>query len=121
MSWPQDVTKKDLIVRFARGSGKGGQNRNKRDTACSITHIPTGLSSRSEDQRSQNQNKLMAFRRLSEKLIPLMKAAATNRGIPAERQTLVIRHYRESDQKVIDKRLPGREFIYDDVVHKDGL
>jgi protein subunit release factor B len=120
MAWPQDVTKKDLIIRFARGSGAGGQNRNKRDTACSITHIPTGISARSEDQRSQNQNKQTAFKRLADKLVPIMKAAAANRGIPVERQTLTIRHYRESDQKVVDKRL-NREFRYNDVIYKDGL
>jgi len=50
-----------------------------------------------------------------------MKAAAKAKGIPSERQTIVIRSYRQSDQKVIDKRLDSHEFSYDKVIFKDGL
>jgi peptide chain release factor 1 len=76
MTWPNDVRRPDLRVEFIRGSGRGGQNKNKRDTACRITHLPTGISARAEDQRSQDQNKRSAFRRLAGKLTPLMRAAA---------------------------------------------
>jgi len=58
------LTKKDFRIDFYRGSGKGGQHRNKTSSACRITHIATGLSSTSEDERSQHQNKKLAFNRL---------------------------------------------------------
>lgn len=60
------VTKKDLRIETMRGSGKGGQNRNKRDTAVRITHSNSGAVGYSEDERSQWQNKKKAFERLSE-------------------------------------------------------
>lgn len=36
--WPQTVTKEDLIIETKRGAGKGGQNKNKRDTAVRMVH-----------------------------------------------------------------------------------
>jgi len=58
------VTKKDLRVEMLRGSGKGGQNRNKRDTCVRITHVESGVVGYACDERSQAQNKKLAFRRL---------------------------------------------------------
>ena len=58
------LTKKDFKVEFYRASGNGGQNRNTRDTACRITHIETGITAISADERSQLQNKKKAFERL---------------------------------------------------------
>ena len=60
------ITKKDFKVETMRGSGKGGQNRNKRDTCVRITHIGSGATGYSCDERSQAQNKLKAFKRLTE-------------------------------------------------------
>lgn len=51
------VTKKDLIVETFRGSGKGGQHRNKNDTVVRITHPESRAVGKSEDERSQLQNK----------------------------------------------------------------
>lgn len=59
------VTKKDLKIETMRGSGNGGQNRNKRDTAVRITHFDSGAVGYSEDERSQRQNKKKAFERLA--------------------------------------------------------
>lgn len=58
------LTKKDFNIETMRGSGKGGQNRNKRDTAVRITHKESGAVGYSEDERSQLQNKHVAFKRL---------------------------------------------------------
>ena len=60
------VTKKDLRIEFYRASGKGGQNRNKRDTACRITHPESGAVGIGADQRSQEQNKQDAFKRMTD-------------------------------------------------------
>lgn len=60
------VTIHDCRVDTYRGSGAGGQNRNKRDTAVRITHVPSGAVGRCEEQRNQLQNKKVAFRRMAE-------------------------------------------------------
>lgn len=60
------VTLADCEVQTKRGSGKGGQNRNKRDTAVRIVHVPSGAVGESSEQRNQLQNKKTAFRRMAE-------------------------------------------------------
>lgn len=60
------VTLADCRVETKRGSGKGGQNRNKRDTAVRIVHPPSGAVGESQEERSQLQNKRTAFRRMAE-------------------------------------------------------
>lgn len=60
------VTLADCDVQCKRGSGAGGQNRNKRDTAVRIVHRASGAVGESQEERSQLQNKKTAFRRMSE-------------------------------------------------------
>lgn len=58
----------DIRYEFFCSSGKGGQNVNKVSTAVRIVHIPTGISVVCMDQRSQNQNKKIAYLRLMNKI-----------------------------------------------------
>jgi protein subunit release factor A len=59
------VTIHDCRVETKRGHGKGGQNRNTRDTAVRIVHEPSGAVGESQEERSQLQNKRVAFARLA--------------------------------------------------------
>ena len=54
----------DLIETFAPSSGPGGQHVNKVSTACTIRHVPTGVSVTASDSRSQFQNRKLALERL---------------------------------------------------------
>lgn len=65
---PLDFGPEDLRITFCRGSGRGGQHRNKTDTACQILHKPTGLLVRCEDERSQHANKAKALAELQRRL-----------------------------------------------------
>lgn len=117
--WPNSVSKKDLRIEFYRGSGPGGQNRNKRDTACRITHLPTGISSSSQEYKSQKQNKSAAWKRLTEQLIPIMKREAVPERYNASTER--IRTYSEKQDRVSDSRLPGIVFSYNDVINGNDL
>jgi peptide chain release factor len=55
----------DISYQAMRASGPGGQHVNKTDSAVRATHIPTGLTSFSQDQRSQFANKKIARLKLS--------------------------------------------------------
>ena len=59
------VTLADCDVQTKRGTGKGGQHRNKRDTAVRIVHRASGAVGESQEERSQLQNKRTAFLRLT--------------------------------------------------------
>lgn len=58
------LTKKDFRIQYFRGSGAGGQHRNKTDTACRITHIASGSVGECQEHKSQSQNRKTAYKRL---------------------------------------------------------
>lgn len=59
--------KGDFIVQPFKGSGKGGQKRNKTMSACRIIHPASGTVSECQEERNFDQNKKKAFERLVEK------------------------------------------------------
>ncbi len=63
-----EIGDEDIEIGFARSSGPGGQNVNKRETAVRIMHRETGISVRVESERSQAQNKEKAMELLKGKL-----------------------------------------------------
>ena len=58
----------DLKIEFARSSGPGGQNVNKRETAVRLVDIPTNISVHASGERSQEHNKERALAILRAKI-----------------------------------------------------
>jgi peptide chain release factor 1 len=58
----------DLEWSTCRGSGAGGQHRNKTESAVKLLHRPSGLLVRCESQRSQHQNRATALALLRARL-----------------------------------------------------
>jgi peptide chain release factor 2 len=63
----------DLQVSFMRSSGPGGQNANKVETGVRLKHLPTGIQVKCTQERSQQQNRTIALRRLREKLLVVQR------------------------------------------------
>lgn len=108
----------ELAWSTCRASGSGGQHLQKTDSAVQLVHVPTGIVIRSEGQRSQQQNRLVALRTLHARLLQAQRdRAAAQRA--AERRAQVgsgmrgdkRRTVREQDDTVVDHET-GRTWRY---------
>jgi peptide chain release factor 1 len=102
----------DLEIMTTAAGGPGGQHVNRTMSAVQIRHIPTGIMVRSEQQRSQHQNKAKALQILSAKLLEIEREAQAS-AISSERRSMVgtgersekIRTYNFPQNRITDHRI----------------
>ena len=63
-----DVQEKDIQVDTMRASGAGGQHVNKTSSAVRMTHLPTGIVVKCQNDRSQHRNRAMALQMLKARI-----------------------------------------------------
>ena len=106
-----ELRSEDLRVDVFRASGHGGQSVNTTDSAVRVTHLPSGLSVASQQEKSQHRNKEIAMRLLRSRLLELKqneedaKNAAERRAqVGSGERSERIRTYNFAQNRVTDHR-----------------
>lgn len=87
------IKESDLIEKFIRSSGHGGQKVNKVATCVYLKHIPTGLEVKCQQERSQALNRFLARRILCQKVEAMIK------GKESEEQQRIAKKRRQKRRK----------------------
>ena len=80
----EELLLRSCDIQRTRGSGPGGQHRNKVETAIVITHQPTGVTGQASERRSQHKNREVAIQRLRLNLALQVRTAVTADDPPSE-------------------------------------
>lgn len=99
----------DIVETTYRGSGPGGQHKNKKDTAVRLLHVPSGIIVTCEKGRSQHSNRANAYEEL-EKRLQEIQNSSIRQELDSERKKQVgsgqrgdkRRTYRVRDDRVTD-------------------
>ncbi len=125
-----DIDPEDLQIDTMRAGGPGGQKVNKTESAVRITHIPSGIVVKCQDEKSQHKNKAKAMRVLRSRLLEQKQQEAAD-ARASQRRTLIgsgdrserIRTYNFPQGRVTDHRIGLTLYKLDQVMqgHLDEL
>lgn len=101
-----DIREEDLVEKFIRSQGHGGQNVNKTSTCVYLKHLPTGIEVKCQKERSQALNRFFARRLLTDKIENqiLGKQSAEQQRIEKLRRQKRKRSKRAKEKMLMDKR-----------------
>jgi peptide chain release factor 1 len=121
-----EIKPDDLRVDTYRAQGAGGQHVNRTESAVRITHLPTGVVTQCQDEKSQHKNRAKAMKMLRAKLYD-MKRQEQDSKRAADRKDQVgsgdrserIRTYNFPQGRVTDHRINVTLYKIQDVI--DGI
>jgi len=95
----------DLEERFVRSGGAGGQNVNKVATCVVLRHLPSGVSVKCQEARTQAMNRFLARRLLCERIEEAREGKASAVQQEAERiRRQKSRRSRRAKQKMLEQK-----------------
>jgi protein subunit release factor B len=105
------IFEKDIVEKFIRSSGKGGQKVNKTSSCVYLKHLPTKIEVKCQRERSQAINRFLARRILTDKIESMI------RGKESEEQQRIAKIRRQKRKRskraklkvVEDKRIHSRK------------
>ncbi len=100
------IREADLLEKFVRGSGAGGQKINKTSNCVFLKHLPTGVCIKCQMDRSREMNRLLAKRELCDQLDAIREgmAIAKTQAIEKIRRTNRPRSRNSKNRTVAAKR-----------------
>ena len=100
------IFEKDLIEKFIRSSGPGGQNVNKVETGVYLRHIPSGIDVKCTEERSQALNRYRARKILAMRMETLILGRESTERKRIEK---IRRQKRKRSRRAKDKMLAAKK------------
>jgi protein subunit release factor B len=102
------IREADIVEKFIRSGGHGGQNVNKVATCVYLKHLPTGTEVKCQQERTQSLNRFLARRILTDKI----EAAVLGRASEEEQRIAKIRRQkRKRSKRAKDKMLADKHHL----------
>lgn len=95
------IKEADIVEKFIRSAGRGGQNVNKTATCVYLKHLPTGIEIKCQKERSQTLNRYLARKILSAKIETLVLGKKSKE----ERRIAKIRRQKRKRSKKAKEKL----------------
>lgn len=111
------ITEKDFLFKCSRGSGKGGQKRNKTSSKVLCIHKPSGSYAYSDISRSQAQNKKDAFTKCvstKEFQVWLKLEISKKAGELARIEDEIDKSLENSEQTIVETKDDNGRWVRDD-------